>query len=325
MISTVAAHLSTQPSEFKQKLKKFRSSWFKRFIHFLQITLWVLFYWIVALAAAHANPTQINIKTPQTLRFGVLPDSSPEIIKHRFYRLLHYLEHETDLRIELTIPKNYRDLVHQFKAKKIDMAFFGGYTFVITQNETNAVPLVIRDIDLKFSTVFLTRSDNLKQDIEDFEGARLSFGDPLSTSGHIMPRAFLRERNIHPEDFFSEIRYSGGHDTTVYWVRDGLVDIGAVNSDIMRNMIKDGRLNDNDVRILWETPAYTNYVFAIQPDFKQKLRTRLLDSFLTLTPRIPAHKQILSSLGASSFLPASNEDFKVLHQALKIINQKNRE
>jgi phosphonate transport system substrate-binding protein len=306
-------------------MKKFISLYLKSCNQFLRLTLWVLFYWIAALATAHANPMQINMTTPQTLRFGVLPDSSPKMIKRRFYPLLRYLEHETGLRIELTIPKNYRDLVHQFQAKKIDMAFFGGYTFVMTQNETKAVPLVLRDIDLKFSTVFLTRPDNLKRTIEDFEGTRLSFGDPLSTSGHIMPRAFLQERNIYPEKFFSEIRYSGGHDTTVYWVRDGLVDIGAVNSDIMRNMIKDGRLSENDVRILWETPTFTNYVFAIQPDFNQKLRTRLLDSFLALTPRVPTHKQILSSLGASSFLPASNEDFKILHQALRIINQKNRE
>ena len=313
IINIVSTHLLTQSSEL---MKKFRLSYHRAYNHFLRLTFWILFYWVATLTAVHANPVQNNISALQTLRFGVLPDSSPKMIKRRFNLLLRYLEHETGLRIEIIIPKSYSDLTRQFQTKKIDMAFFGGYTFVMTQYETKAEPLVLRDIDLKFSTVFLTRADNLRQSIEDFKGSRLSFGDPLSTSGHIMPRSFLKERNINPEKFFSEVKYSGGHDTTVYWVRDGRVDLGAVNSDIMRNMIRDGRLNKNDIRILWETPAYTNYVFAIQPDFNEKLRARLLDSFLALTPRIPAHKEILSALGAGSFLPASNEDFKILHKAL---------
>ena len=107
----------------------------------------------------------------------------------------------------------------------------------------------------------------------------------------------------------------------MYWVRNGQVDLGAVNSDILRNLIKDGQLSENDVRILWETPAYTNYVFTLQPDFNEKLRAQLLDSFLALTPRVPAHQEILSALGASSFLPANNEDFEILRKVVKIIAQ----
>jgi ABC-type phosphate/phosphonate transport system substrate-binding protein len=38
-----------------------------------------------------------------------------------------------------------------------------------------------------------------------------------------MPRYFLKEMDIIPEVFFSDTRYSGKHDLTAYWVRDGLV------------------------------------------------------------------------------------------------------
>ncbi|HBV22029.1 MAG TPA: putative selenate ABC transporter substrate-binding protein [Nitrosomonas sp.] len=278
----------------------------------------VLFCWVVLLTTAYADTVQNGMPAPQILRLGILPDSSPEIIKQRFSPLMRYLERKAGIRIELRIPNDYRELVRQFTTKKIDMAFFGGYTFVMTQRETKAVPLVMRDIDLHFSTVFLTHPDNTSQNLKDFKGQRFSFGAELSTSGHIMPRYFLHERNINPEKFFSEVRYSGSHDTTAFWVRDSQIDLGAVNSDIFKNMIKEGRLNKNDVRVLWETPFYTNYVFAIQSDFNKKLRDRLLDSFLALTPRVAAHQEILTALGASSFLPARNEDFEILRKAAKI-------
>ncbi|WP_181258184.1 phosphate/phosphite/phosphonate ABC transporter substrate-binding protein [Nitrosomonas aestuarii] len=286
---------------------------------FRRVVLGVLFCWIAMLTAAYADTVQNGMPAHQILKLGVLPDSSPEMIKQRFSPLMRYLERKAGIRIELLIPTDYRELVRQFTTKKIDMAFFGGYTFVMTQRETKAVPLIMRDIDLNFSTVFLTHPNNTKQKIEDFKGERFSFGDALSTSGHVMPRYFLHNRNIRPEKFFSEVRYSGGHDTTAFWVRDNQVDLGAANSDIIKNMIKDGLLNKNDVRILWETPVYTNYVFAIQPDFDKELRGRLLDSFLALTPRVQAHQEILTALGTSGFLPANNEDFEILRKAVKIM------
>jgi phosphonate transport system substrate-binding protein len=320
-INFASSHWPDQPTDLMKKPKmKYRLP----FNQFHRFAFWVLFCWVVVLASAHADTAQKNTLATQVLRFGVLPNSSPEIIEYRFNPLLRYLEHETGLHIEMIIPNNYSELIHQFQAKKIDMALFGGYTFVMVQRETNAEPLVVRDTDLHFSTVFITQPDNSKQNIEDFKGTRFSFGAKLSTSGHIMPRYFLHERNINSEKFFSEVRYSNGHDTTMYWVRNGQVDLGAVNSDILRNLIKDGQLGENDVRILWETPAYTNYVFTLQPDFNEKLRAQLLDSFLALTPRVPAHQEILSALGASSFLPANNEDFEILRKIVKIIALQDR-
>lgn len=264
---------------------------------------------------AHANTTQ----TTQTVRLGVLPDSDKQIIKQRFIPLTQYIEAKTGLSIELIIPENYEDLLTQFKNKSVDLAFFGGYTFVIAQQEAQAEALVMRDIDLKFSSVFLTQSDNPEQDIEDFKGKAISFGARLSTSGHIMPRYFLSERNIIPESFFKNIYYSNGHDETVYAVRDGHIDLGVVNSQVVDKMLVDGLVNKNEIRIIWKTPTYVNYVWAIQPNFDEVLHDRLLDSFLSLSFHDSAQQKILELQGANSFLPANNEDFEALRKATQII------
>ena len=69
-----------------------------------------------------------------------------------------------------------------------------------------------------------------------------------------MPRHFMcSDKQIIPEVFFSEVHYSGAHDKTAYLVRDGTIDLGVANSEIIKKMIRDGRLKENDVRVLWET------------------------------------------------------------------------
>ena len=177
-INFASSYWPDQPTDLMKKTKmKYRLP----FNQFHRFAFWVLFCWVVVLASAHADPAQKNTLATQVLRFGVLPDSSPEIIEYRFNPLLRYLERETGLHIEMIIPNNYSELIHQFQAKKIDMALFGGYTFVMVQRETNAEPLVVRDTDLHFSTVFITQPDNSKQNIEDFKGTRFSFGAKLST------------------------------------------------------------------------------------------------------------------------------------------------
>lgn len=284
---------------------------------YYRFLLWIFLSCFIILIPAHASMTQ----TTPTLRLGVLPDSDPQIIKQRLSPLLHYIEAQMEQTIELIIPKSYEDLLQKFQDKSVDLALFGGYTFISAQQEYQAEALVIRDIDLQFCTAFITQADNPKQSIADFKSAKFSFGAKLSTSGHMMPRYFLNELNFNPETFFSDVHYSGAHDKTIYWVRDGQIDLGAVNYEVLENMLRDGLLHENEIHIVWKTPTYTDYVWATQPDFNEVLRDHLLDIFLSLSLENDKQRVILESLGASGFLPTNNEDFEALRKAAKIMPQ----
>ncbi|SEN04279.1 phosphate/phosphite/phosphonate ABC transporter substrate-binding protein [Nitrosomonas marina] len=255
----------------------------------------------------------------ETLKIGLLPDSAQKILDSRFGPLLHYIEDETGLRVEYKQSKDYLDLLNQFKEKELDAVFFGGYTFILAQQGAGAEPLVLRDNDLHFNTVFLVRPGSIEKRLRDYKDAVISFGSRQSTSGHLMPRYFLDQQSIHPENFFSKVLYSGSHDKTAYWVRDGIADIGAANSQVIKRMLREGDLQDSDIQILWQTPDYTDYVWAIQPDMEPSLRVRLLDAFLSLSPLNPEHEHILESAGAGGFLPAHDADFDLLRNVVRTL------
>jgi phosphonate transport system substrate-binding protein len=132
-----------------------------------------------------------------------------------------------------------------------------------------------------------------------------------------MPRHFLQvDRGVSPENYFRSIQYSGKHDLTAYRVRDGEVDAGIANSEIIRKMFADGRLRAGDIRIIWTTPPYPDYVWALRPQIRPVDRERIQQAFLKLSNDNPQHQALLSNLSAASFYPASIEDFSMLKQVM---------
>jgi phosphonate transport system substrate-binding protein len=250
----------------------------------------------------------------ETLRIGILPEEREEVLRERYTPLFEFLSQETGRPYELLIPNSYEDLLSKFGEGQIDLAYFGGVTFMKANSEYDAVPLVMRDVDSRFTSVLVVAGD---QTFEELQGKRFTFGSKLSTSGHLMPRHFLQvERGVNPEKYFRSIQYSGKHDRTAYWVRDGEVDAGMVNSAIIRKMFADGRLRPGDIRIIWTTPPYPDYVWTLHPRIHPVDSERIQQAFLKLSIDNPQHETILSNMSASGFYPASIEDFSMLKQVM---------
>ncbi len=253
----------------------------------------------------------------ETLRVGILPDEGEKALTERYTPLLEFLSRETGLLFELFVPDSYEHLLRSFGEGRLGLAYFGGVTFVKAGSRYDAVPLVLRNVDTRFTSVLVV-SGTESRTLEDLRGKRFSFGARLSTSGHLMPRYFLKaQRGVIPEEYFRSVGYSGKHDRTAYWVRDGDIDAGVVNSEIVRRMLADGRLRPGDIRIIWTTPPYTDYVWAVHPEVVPAVRDRIQQAFLRLTQDDPQHEFILSRLGAESFYPASSDDFAMLKQVME--------
>lgn len=245
-------------------------------------------------------------ESPSVLRVGVLPDEDAEVLLGRYSDLLAYLSQQTGIQTQLVIPKNYQQLVNLFESRELDLANFGGLTFLRSKH---ADALVMRDVDAAFSSYFISSSQNPLNDLKNFEGGKLSFGSKLSTSGHLMPRYFMEEIGISVETFFDEIKYSGAHDKTILEVINGRVDVGAVNAEVLKEMVKRNRIQLDDFNIVWQTPPYVDYVWAVQSDLEENLKITIRNAFLLLDKYDEEQGEILDRLGASYFIPTGYSDF----------------
>lgn len=276
----------------------------------LKLMKWLLLISVCGIAACGGGNPESESTTLSVLRVGVLPDEDFDVMRGKYVPLLETISEDLGIAYELTIPEDYDSFLKSFNSGQFDLAHFGGYTFALAHEASGAVPLVQRDIDSRFTSYFITKVNKTSQpagrrpSIRDCQGKVLAFASEMSTSGHLMPRIALEDQGIDPEAFFSEVRYSGSHDATIVWVREGEVDVGAVNSQIFNSLIDAHVIKADEFHILSETPPYANYVWAVQPSLGEADRVRIRDAFLNLSRLDEGHAQILDAHGANMFLPA---------------------
>ncbi|MCK4842759.1 MAG: phosphate/phosphite/phosphonate ABC transporter substrate-binding protein [Methylococcales bacterium] len=275
---------------------------------------------MLLLIGTSACSKQSDLAQVKVLRVSIQPIRDHFDIQQSYLSLMKYLEQELKVNIEWVAVTDYQDQLDKLDKGEVDLALLGGYAFVIAYQNNNADPLVMRDVDFRFTSYLIVSSDNKASTIADLKGQSFSFTTKLSCSGHIMPRYFMGTQDIAPESFFSIVRYSGTHDKTAQWVEDGVIDAGVVGSIMLERLLKENKIGRGKIKVLWETPIYPNYVWAARKNLSEQLKIDIIEAFIKLTPDNPQQLKILDQMGAKHYFPANNNDFEPIR---RISNQLN--
>ena len=252
-----------------------------------------------------------------TLRVSAIPDEAPTELLRKFEPLGQYLQEQLGIPVVFQPVSDYAGVVEALGAKRLDMAWLGGFTFVQAKLRTgNAIPLVQRAQDEVFTSTFIT-ADPSVQNHADLEGKSFAFGSVSSTSGHLMPRYFLQQDGIDPDTFFSRVGFSGAHDATVAWVESGKVDAGVLNSSVWDKLLEENKVDTDKVRVYSTTPTYYDYNWTVRGDLEPELVERIKAAFLALDPENPEHEAILDLQRASRFIPTAAENYEGIEQAAR--------
>ena len=254
----------------------------------------------------------------QTLRITAIPDESPTELARKAMPLVKYLEQKLGMKVEFTPVSDYAASVEALANKQVDLAWFGGFTFVQANVRSGgkAVPLVQREEDTKFRSVFITTDPAIKT-LADLKGKTLSFGSASSTSGHLMPRNYLLEAKIDPDKDLKRIAFSGAHDATIAAVAAGKVDVGALNISVWEKFVTDKKVDTDKVRVLYTTPPYFDYNWTVHADMPAALKEKLAKAFLDLNSNTPEGKEILDLQRATRFVPTKAENYKGIESAAR--------
>ena len=259
-----------------------------------------------------------NSFAQQVLRVSAIPDEAPTELQRKFKPLGEYLEKKLDMKVEFTPVTDYAAAVEALIHHKIDLVWFGGFTFVQAKVRSNnqVIPLVQREEDEKFKSVFITSDKNISR-LEDLRGKTFSFGSESSTSGHLMPRSFLLAAHINPDTDLKRIAFSGAHDATVAAVAGGKVDAGALNISVWEKMVKENKVDLNQVRVFFTTPEYYDYNWTVRADMEPELRQKITAAFLALDKSDAQGKEILDLQRASKFITTKAENYATIEAAAR--------
>ncbi|ACO78188.1 Phosphonate ABC transporter, substrate-binding protein [Azotobacter vinelandii CA] len=272
----------------------------------------------LALAAGFAlSLSSVFAQAADVLNVSAIPDEAPTELLRKFKPLGAYLEKELGMPVKFVPVADYAAVVEALAADRVDMAWLGGFTFVQTRLKTgNAIPLVQREQDEKFTSKFISADPAVKS-LQDLKGRTFAFGSVSSTSGSLMPRYFMLKDGIKPEEFFSRVAYSGAHDATVAWVQSGKVDAGVLNASVWDKLVNSGKVDTDKVKVFATTPTYYDYNWTVRGSLDPELAAKIKKAFLALDPAKPEHKAILDLQAASRFIETKPENYQGIEEAAR--------
>lgn len=254
----------------------------------------------------------------QVFRMTAIPDESPTELVRKAGPLVKYLESKLGMKVEFTPVTDYAASVEALVNKQVDMAWFGGFTFVQANVRSGGkmIPLVQREEDEKFRSVFISSDASIKS-LADLKGKTFSFGSQSSTSGHLMPRSVLLDAKIDPDRDFKRVAYSGAHDATIAAVAAGKVDAGAINISVWDKFVADKKVDPSKVRVFFTTPTYYDYNWTVHQDMPVAMREKLQKAFVDLNKNTPEGKEILDLQRATRYIPTKADNYRSIETAAR--------
>ena len=222
----------------------------------------------------------------RVLRFALTPsEETTDQQMKRSQQVIQRLEKDIDMRVVPYTAGDYVSIVEAMRAKKVDVAWLGSFSYVLAVQEAGAEAFVagVRKSTGKasYTSLVFVRADAPYQSVMDLKGKSFAFVDPASTSGHLFPRAAMMKMGIaDPAAFFSQVVFAGAHDAVQLAVLNRRVDGGASNDRVMDNLIKRGDLKPGDLRIVYRSDPIPLGPIAWRKDLPEATKAALRQSFL---------------------------------------------
>ncbi len=271
---------------------------------------------ILAIGCSSQSSTEETFKT---IRVTGIPDENPTKLAREYQPMVDLLEANLGVSVTYVPVTDYGAAVQALAAGKVDFAWLGGFTHVQSRSMADVVPLVMRDIDRKFHSVFIASKESSIADVSGIKGSTFAFGSKSSTSGHLMPRHFMHK--TFGLDANTDLNgapvFSGAHDATVKMVESGKVDAGALNKQVWDRLLAEGKVDTDKVSVIWETPPYVDYVWTARAAVPKDIRTKFSETFLTLDAANASHRAVLERVGATKYVVAAASDFDAIESVAR--------
>ena len=269
---------------------------------------------LVAMVVLFGN--RLPAATVTELKISAIPDEHPQEMLRIYTPFADYLTKEIGIPVKFTLVVDYAAAVQELAAGKLDMVWYGGLTSVQAAGMAKgAKRIVMRREDTEFKSQFITRKDTGIHELKDLKGKTFTFGSVSSTSGHLMPRFYLLKAGVNPEKDFSDLGFSGAHDTTAAWVETGRFDAGALNFLVWDKLVSTKKVNTNKVIVFWTTPPFVDYVWTVRGGLDKGIVEKISKAFLKLDYNNPEDQKLLDLQRTKGYIPAKDEQWKSVEEA----------
>jgi phosphonate transport system substrate-binding protein len=263
--------------------------------------------------------TMAEEKWPEKINFGVIPVAGSTSMKENFSALTDHLAKKLGIKVELQLAGDYTGVITGMQHKHIDVAYFGPKSYVEAQKRANAEALVV-EVDAEsglpgYKGIIITKKDSGLNTLDSIKGKTWAFTSSQSTSGTLVPMVMFSKSGIDPQQYFSKVLYSGGHEASILSIKAGKVDAASTNTlDYNRGLGK--AWNENDFNIIWTSDLIPGSPMAARGDLPVSLKMALKEAFLSYRD-----KDGLEKLKIKGYVEANDSMYNPVRDLIEVKKQ----
>lgn len=232
---------------------------------------------------------------PTSLTIGFVPSEEAERMVKNLEPVTTYLSKDLGMPVNIFKGSDYTAIIEAMRGDKLDIGIFGPFSYVLASSKAGAQALVAPGSrDGRYATynslIVAHRSTGL-EDLESLMNApskySLSFSDPASTSGHLVPRGHMLSMGLKPEEHFTDIVFSGSHTATLLAIATHKIDVAGCSYTVYNKMIKRGMLDTSQVRILWKSYDLPVDLVTVRGNLSETFKEKLRDSYKRMADEAP--------------------------------------
>jgi phosphonate transport system substrate-binding protein len=167
------------------------------------VILIIIFTLFIALVNVN-SPEKANAEQTKTntIRIGTVDvDAAKQITKFQptaDYIAAKISNETTQYRGEVIIPSTVNEMIKLLKEQRVDLYFESPFTIALVDNESGAVPFLLRWKEgvPQYHSIFIVKNNSSIKKLNDFVGKTIAFEAPESTSGYLLPKAYLVQKGF---------------------------------------------------------------------------------------------------------------------------------
>jgi methyl-accepting chemotaxis protein len=240
------------------------------------------------------------------LRMGIVPLESPAVMFKKFSPLVEYLGKRLKKKIDLRVAVDFQGAIDDLGEGLTQFCFMTPSTYV-EAHKKYGVDILVKALSngkpFQHSVVIARDEANIRE-IKDLKNRSFAFGDPHSTSSHIVPRGMLLEAGIDIKDL-SYYNYLGHHDDIANAVLAGDFDAGAVMEATAN------KYRDKGIKFIKISEDIPEFNISVSDKLDADLASQLKALLIAITDGTAEGALILKSINEkyTGFMESVDDDY----------------
>ena len=219
----------------------------------------------------------------------------------------------------------YDEMVDAFVRGEINLAWNGPLSHVKMRRAMadGAPVLALRDVDVGFTTRFITRADSGIDTVEDLPGKRFAFAARDSVEAGLLPVYFLKQMGMSPSGslaaahFYDQrtAQHSNDQVDVALQVLNRSYDAGAISARAMDTLAERHGVDTGQLRVFWSSPGYSHCCFTARPEIDPAEAAQVTAALVSVDDTDEVGRAVLKAEACDRLVPGIEDGWELVEAA----------